>query len=186
MDPSISNFKSFTQRVISELKENLKSIRTGRANPAIVENIIAEVYGGSTKLKIMELATITTEGPSTIVVAPFDPSTTADIERAILKSPLGITPQSQGTRLLLRVPPMSQEQREKVSKVIGVMIEEKKVMIRNERDESRKRIKSQLEKKELTEDDKYRMEKDIDTITQDAMGEIETIKESKQKEIMEV
>lgn len=69
----ISEFKSFTQKIIGQLKEDLKAIRTGRANPALLENIIADVYGGSTKLKLTELATLTTEGPSTLVVVPFDP-----------------------------------------------------------------------------------------------------------------
>lgn len=183
---SIQNFKTFTNKVIFDLKENLKTVRSGRASPALVENIMAEVYGGSTKLKLMELATITTEGPMTIVVSPFDPSTVTDIERAILKSPLGISPQLQGTKLMVRVPPLSQEQREKMLKVIGGMIEEKKIIIRNERDEVRKGIKLQLEKKEITEDDKYRLEKDIDTVTHEATDSIESIKESKQQEIMEV
>ena len=182
----ISEFKSFTQKIIGQLKEDLKAIRTGRANPALLENIIADVYGGSTKLKLTELATLTTEGPSTLVVVPFDPSTIVDIERAILKSPLGVSPQTQGARIIVRIPPMSQEQREKMLKIVTQTIEEKKVMIRNQRDEVRKGIKNDLEAKSITEDDKFRLEKDLDTLTQSANSEIQSIKENKEKEIMEV
>lgn len=182
----LSEIKSFNQKTIAQLKEDLKSIRSGRANPALLENLIAEVYGGSTKLKLMELATIMTEGPSALTIAPFDPSTASDIERAILKSPLGLTPQVQGARITVRIPPLSQEQREKLLKVISQAIEEKKQMIRNYRDEVRKRLKNQLEKKEITEDDKFRTEKEVDTITQEANNEIQSIRESKEKEIMEV
>jgi len=182
----ISGYKAFSQKIIVSLKEDLKSIRTGRANPAMVEGIVAEVYGGSTKLKLMELAAITTEGPAALVVAPFDPSTVSDIERAIFKSPLGISPQVQGTRIFVRIPPLSQEQREKMLKLVGSMVEERKVMIRNERDEVRKRIRAELDRKEITEDDKYRLEKDIDAATQSAMTEIDSMKESKHAELMEV
>lgn len=181
-----ANFKTFTQKIISQLKEDLKAIRTGRANPALLESIIAEVYGGSAKLKLTELSTITTEGASTLIVMPFDNSTVADIERAILKSPLGLNPQTQGGRIIVRIPPLSQEQREKMLKVISQTIEEKKIMLRNQRDEVRKTIKNQETAKEITEDDKFRLEKDIDTIIQDANTEISTIKSNKETEIMEV
>ncbi len=182
----LSEIKSFNHKAISQLKEDLKSIRSGRANPALLENLIAEVYGGSTKLKLLELASIMTEGPSALTIVPFDPSTTSDIERAILKSPLGLTPQVQGSRITVRIPPLSQEQREKLLKVISQSIEEKKQMIRNYRDEARKKLKAQLEKKEITEDDKFRTEKEIDNITQEANTEIQSIRENKEKEIMEV
>lgn len=182
----LANFKTFTQKVIAGIKEDLKSIRTGRANPALLEGIVAEVYGGSTKLRISELATITTEGPTALVIVPFDPSTVADIERAIQKSPLGLNPQSQGTRITVRIPPLSQEQREKMLKVIGQIIEEKKGMVRNQRDECRKTVRNQEENKEITEDDKYRLEKEIDIISQNASAEIQKIKDAKEAEIMEV
>jgi ribosome recycling factor len=186
MQPTTADFKKSAEQTISQLKEDLKAIRTGRANPAIIEGLIVETYGGSTKLKLMEISTITTEGPGTLVVAPFDPSTTPDIEKAILKSPLGITPQPQGGRLLIRIPPLSQEQREKLMKVISQKIEEKKVIIRNHRDDARKKIKSMLESKDVTEDAKFRFEKEIDAATSAFMSEIETIKDHKEKEIMEV
>jgi len=186
MDPLISGFNNSLQNIVIRLKEDLKTVRTGRANPVMLENLIVEAYGGQSKLKMMEVATITTEGPSIILIQPFDPSTVQDIEKAILKSPLGFSPQVQGTRLLIKVPPLSEEQRLKFTKLIGQIIEEKKSIIRNERDNVRKTIKSQFENKDLTEDGKFRLEKEIDNITQKFTSEIQQIKESKEKEIMAI
>ncbi|MBI4004992.1 ribosome recycling factor, partial [Candidatus Roizmanbacteria bacterium] len=162
-----------------------KSIRTGRANPSVLENIVVETYGDQTKLRLMELSSIMTDDPVTLTVSPYDPSTLSDIERAILKSPLGLNPQLQGNRIVVRLPPLSQEQRTKLMRVVNDMIEEKKNTIRNHRDEIRRKIKHLIEKKEITEDQKYRMEKDIDEITQTTMTTIQTIRENKEREIVE-
>ena len=182
----LNAFKTNIQLTISALKEELKSIRTGRANPAMIEDIIIEAYGGSTKLRLKELSTITTEGASALLIAPFDPSTIQDIEKGILKSPLGISPQTQGTRITIRIPPMSQEQRDKYVKLVGQMIEEKRSIVRNHRDDVRKKIREEFDKKILTEDDKYRMEKEVDTLTQKANEDIATVKTMKDAEIQQV
>ncbi|MBI4004577.1 ribosome recycling factor, partial [Candidatus Roizmanbacteria bacterium] len=94
-------FKSQIDRSLAALKEELKSIRTGRANPSVLENIVVETYGGQTKLRLMELSSIMTDDPVTLTVSPYDPSTLTDIERAILKSPLGLNPQLQGNRIVV-------------------------------------------------------------------------------------
>jgi ribosome recycling factor len=182
----VASFKNNLLATVNALKEELKGIRTGRANPAMVEDLIVETYGGSTKLKLRELATITTEGSSALLIAPFDPSTIQDIEKAILKSPLGVSPQTQGTRITVRIPAMSQEQRDKFIKLIGQMIEEKRVIVRNHRDDIRKGIKDDFDKKNITEDDKYRLEKEIDQITQKANEDLASVKALKEAEIREV
>lgn len=182
----IIQFEQNVQKVINFLREELKSIRTGRANPALVENLVVEAYGGQSKLKLFELATITTEGPAALVVIPFDLSTVSEIEKTILRSPLNISPQTQGNRIVLRLPPLSTEQREKLTKFVSQKIEEKKTNIRSFRDEARKKIKNSFEAKETTEDEKFRLEKEIDNLTQKYMKEVETIKENKEKEITEI
>lgn len=182
----LNDFKKNIQLTINALKEELKTIRTGRANPAMIEEMIIEAYGGSTKLRLKELSTITTDGASALLIAPFDPSTIVDIERGILKSPLGFTPQTQGTRITIRIPPMSQEQRDKYVKLVGQIIEEKRSIVRNHRDDVRKKIRDEFDEKALTEDDKYRLEKEIETLTQKANEDIATIKAAKDREIQEV
>jgi len=185
MDP-ISEFRQNSQKTIDSLKEDLKSIRTGRASPSLVENLGVETYGGQTKLRMLELATIMADGPSSLSIIPFDPSTIQDIEKAILKSPLGLTPAVQGLKIIIRIPSLNTEQREKYIKIVGVKVEEKKVTIRNQRDNARKIIKTSFEKKELGEDEKYRLEKEIDSQTVKFMEEINGIKENKENEIREV
>ena len=182
----LSTFKTNIALTITSLKDELKAIRTGRANPAMIEDIIIEAYGGSTKLRLKELSTITTDGASALLIAPFDPSTIVDIEKGILKSTLGISPQTKGTRITILIPPMSQEQRDKYAKLIGQMIEEKRSIVRNHRDDVRKKIREEFDKKILTEDDKYRLEKEIDTLTQKANEDIAVVKTSKEAEIQQV
>ena len=182
----LNTFKSNIALTVTALKEELKSIRTGRANPAMIEDIIIDAYGGSTKLRLKELSTITTDGASALLIAPFDPSTIQDIERGILKSPLGITPQTQGTRITIRIPPMSAEQRDKYVKLVGQMIEDKRSIVRNHRDDVRKKVRDEFDKKILTEDDKYRLEKEIDTLTQKANEDIAAVKAAKDTEIQQV
>lgn len=185
MDP-IGEFKQQSTKVIENLKEDLKSIRTGRATPSLVENMLVEAYGGQSKLRLLEVATITTNGPSALLISPFDPSILSDIEKSILKSPLGISPIVQGSTITLKIPALSQEQREKFIKLIGQKVEERKGIIRNLRDNARKTIKSAFEKKEITEDDKFRQEKEVDLASQKYMEEIEHHKEHKEVEIREV
>ena len=186
MDPIINEFKIQGRKTIENLKENLNSIRTGRASPSLVENIIVETYKGSAKLRLLELATITNDDPLTLSIIPFDPSTIIDIEKALLKSPLGTSPQNQGGKLILKLPPLSFEQRERILKIVNQKIEEKKQIIRNFRDEARKKIKAKFEKNEISEDQKYRLEKEIDLATQNLMDEIQKIKENKEKELIKI
>lgn len=186
MDEYQTEFKASCQRVIDQLKEELKSIRTGRANPAMVENLIVEAYGGQSKLKLMEMAMIINEAPLVLAVTPFDPSTVSEIEKAILKSPLGLSPRPQNNKILITIPPLSEEQREKMVKIINQTVETHRHSIRNHRDEARKKIKSDFGTKIITKDDKFRTEKEIDTLAQKIMEEIQIVKEKKDAEIKTV
>lgn len=182
----VTQFKQSAQKTILALKEDLKSIRTGRATPALVENLQITTYNGTTTLKLKEIAGISTEGPQTLVITPYDASTVGDIEKGILTSAMGLTPASQGSRILVRIPPLSQEQREKFIKIAGQMVEEKRVSVRGLRDENRRKVKVQFEQKTITEDAKFRLEKEIDSASTEIMEEIDSVKDSKEKEIREV
>ncbi len=186
MNSFTEEFNSKAEKIITSLREVLKTIRTGRANPSLVENLIVETYGGQAKLKLLELASIISEGPAVIAITPFDPSVLQDIEKAILKSPLGINPANQGNRIIIRIPPLSHEQREKMVKLISQEVETKKSSIRSLRDDIRKQIKLKFEAKEITEDDKFRWEKEIDNLIQKVFDEAKLIKEKKEQEIFEV
>ena len=184
MDQILSDFEKSCGSVLIHLKEDLGAIRTGKANPGIIENLPVETYGGQAKLRLMELSTITTAGPSLLMVAPFDPSTTKDIERAILKSPLGLSPRPDGTKLMITIPSLNEEQRQKMTKLVGQKAEERKVMIRNKRDEARKKIRNDFEAKNISEDQKFRLEKELDQLSQEFTEKIQEIREKKDQEIM--
>ncbi len=182
----VEQFKQNSQKIVLALKEDLKSIRTGRATPALIENVQVVAYGGSTTLRLRDIATITTEGSQMLIVVPFDTSTIGDIEKGILNSGTGLTPTTQGTRVMIKIPPLSQEQRDKFMKLANQKVEEKRVQIRGQRDEARRKIKSQFEAKTLAEDAKYRIEKDVDAASSELMKEVDAIKESKEREIREI
>ncbi len=182
MDAIVSDFKERAQRAVEALKEDLKTIRTGRATPALVESLVVEAYGG-TQMKLQEVATITTEGPQALLIVPFDISILQDIERAIQKSPMGFSGATQGTRVRISIPPLSQEQREKLLRVVSQKIEEKREAVRSLRDEGRKKVRGMVEKKEMSEDQKFRVERELDTAAQTYNQKIQDIKEAKETEI---
>lgn len=186
MDQLLNQFQQEGEKAINFLKEDLKTIRTGRANPSLVENLIIEAYHGQSKLKLFELATITTEGPTTIIITPFDPTITSDIEKAIFKSPLSLTPQTQSNKIIIRLPPLSTEQREKFIKLLNQKIEEKKIVIRNLRDDTRKKIRQAYQEKSISEDIKFRLEKEVDNITQKLINQIESLHKTKKEEISQI
>ncbi|PIZ65817.1 ribosome recycling factor [Candidatus Roizmanbacteria bacterium CG_4_9_14_0_2_um_filter_39_13] len=185
MHDIIPTFKSQTEELVSKLQAELKGIRTGRAHTGMIEGLQVEAYGG-TKMRLIELASITTESNDALVITPFDPSTVSDIEKGILASPLGLSPNTQGSRIVVRVPPLSEEQRVKFVKLVSQLVEETRNKVRYERDSIRKKIKQLEDAKELTEDDTYRLEKEVDAMTGKINNELQTVKESKEQEIMEV
>ncbi len=186
MNNLLNQFQQSGEKIINQLKEELSLIRTGRASSSLIENIIVETYQGQTKLKLLELATITTEGPQTLIVQPFDPSVLQDIEKAVSQSSLNLNPIVQSNRVLIKLPSLTEEQRKKLLKLTNQKIEYSRIQVRNQRDESRKKIRNYLENKEISEDEKYKFEKEIDKITQDLNDKIAKIKEQKEKGIMEI
>jgi len=182
----LSEFKQNLEKTVTDLKAEIAAIRSGRASPSLVENLLVETYGGQTKLKLMELATISTQGVSSLLIFPFDPAIISDIEKAILASPLGLTPRVEGKAIHLNIPPLSEEQRKRLTKIISQKVEAARERVRSIRDQARKKIKLALANKEISEDQKFRLEKEIDKITQEINQKIEQIKEKKEKEVMEI
>lgn len=181
-----TDFRNEAEKIINNLRTDLTSIRTGRASPSIVENITVETYQGQAKLKLLELASITASDAQTLNIIPFDMSTMKDIEKAILKSPLGMNPSTIGNKIVLKLPPLSEEQRHKILKVVNQKIEEKKEYLRIMRDNARKKIRHNFDLKQSTEDEKFREEKEIDNMSQKYNETISDIKHKKEKEIVEI
>ncbi len=182
----IASFRQKCQSTIAHTKESMGTIRTGRASPVLVERIPVTTYGGQATLKVMELATITTDGPQDLLIMPFDPSVLQDIENALRNAQIGFIVAVQGSAIRVKNPPLSSEQREKYAKLVSQYAEEGREQMRRERDEIRKAIKEQFDAKEMSEDQKYRQEEEIDKLTKTFTDSIDQMRENKQREVMTI
>ena len=174
------------QQAIDAVKEDLSSIRTGRATPALVEGIIVTTYGGSQKLRIVELATIATPDTRTILINPWDKSTLFDIKRAIEEIKSGLNPLVGEDVIRVSLPPMTQEDREAYTKLLGQKLENGKISIRRVRAEAMGDVGAAFERKEFGEDEKFQREERIQKLTDEYVGKIEDIGKQKEQELMQV
>jgi ribosome recycling factor len=169
---------------IASLKEDLAAIRTGRASPALVEKLSVEYYGQPTPL--IQLASISVPEPRQLLIRPFDPGSIKDIERAVQTSDLGLTPNSDGKVIRLNLPPLTEERRRDLVKVVHGRVEEAHVSVRNVRRDAIKDLRDFKEEKVISEDDLKRGEEETQKLTDEIIGEIDTMGKNKEKEVMEV
>jgi len=159
-------------------------VRTGKASPALVENIMVEVYGA--QMRVRELAGITTPEPRTLTIQPWDVNSLHPIEKAIQKSNLGLTPSIQGRAIRLFFPELSQERRQEFVKIIRKMAEDGRVAIRHVRRDAMEQLKKHAHDSGTTEDDAKQAEKEMQKLTDEYTGKIDQHLASKEKEIMTV
>lgn len=169
---------------LQSLENDLATIRTGRASPALVEHLQVEYYGAPTPL--MQLASISVPEPRSLLIRPFDPSTIKAIEKGILASDLGLNPNNDGKVIRLMLPPLTEERRRDLVKVVHTHLEESRIAIRNIRRDLMKDLREFEHEKMISEDDLKRGEEELQKLTDRMIASIETIGERKQKEIMEV
>ena len=169
---------------LSVLKEELNTVRAGRANPALLDKISVEYYGTPTPLK--NLSNISSPDPRTLMIAPFDPKSIPTIEKAINLANLGINPANDGKVIRLVIPQVTEERRKELTKIVKKMGEESKIAIRNLRRDANDDLKKAEKDGELTEDD---LKKELDGVqkkTDKAIKDVDDIVVEKEKEIMEV
>ena len=171
-------------KTLSVLKEVLNSVRAGRANPSLLDQIVVDYYGTPTPLKNM--SNISVPDPRTLMITPFDPSTVKDIEKAIQMSNIGINPSNDGKAIRLVIPPVTEETRKEKTKVIKKMGEESKVAVRNLRRDANDEVKKMEKNGELTEDDEKDELDEIQKLTDKCMKDIDNIVADKEKELMEL
>ena len=176
--------KERMDKAIAALTQDLNSIRTGRANPSLVELLPIEYYGTQTPLQ--ELASISVPESRSLLIRPYDPSSLINIEKAILTSDLGLNPNNDGENIRLVLPTPTEERRLELVKVLGIKAEEARISIRNIRRESIRNLRDFEEEKIITEDDQHRGEDKVQEITDNFIENIDSICERKEKEIMEV
>lgn len=170
-------------KAVGTLKRELASLRAGKANASLLDRISVEYYGTSTPLN--QLANISTPDSRTILIQPWDKGSLADIEKAIMKSDVGLTPSNDGSIIRLVVPMLTEERRMELVKVAKKLAEESKVAIRNIRRDANDSIKK-LEKTEISEDESKRYQDDVQKLTDKYIAESDKVLAAKEKEILEV
>lgn len=180
MDDIISQANSKFQRVIEVVRQDLATIRTGKATPGLIENVIVDAYG--TKMKLIELATITSPDAKTLIVTPFDNGNSSAIAKAIQDANLGLTATPEDTHVRVIVPPLSQERRQEFVKLAKTKTEGGKVMIRQARHEAMEHIS----KSTLDEDAQKRLEKEIQSGVDKHTEILDTMLSEKEKELINI
>ena len=179
----LEDVKRKMNKVLEILDQDLARIRTGRASVALLEGIKVEAY--DTTMPLPQVASLAAPEPRLLTVQPWDPTLLADIEKAILKSDLGLTPANDGKLIRLPIPTLTTERRKELVKVVKKMGEEAKVSLRNVRREGNDRFKDLKKDKEVSEDEAHRAQDEVQKITDDFIKKVDAQAADKEKEIME-
>jgi ribosome recycling factor len=171
-------------KVLEHLKTELSSLRTGRAHPSIVENIIVEAYG--VKTPIRGLANIIISDPRTLVVEPWDKSVIKDMEKAIQMANIGINPVNEGTKIRLSMPQMTEENRKEMIKIMGQKLEQSRISLRSVRETVKDEIAKAEKDKKIAEDEKFRATEELEKFVKEQNDEIKAIGDKKEQELMTI
>jgi ribosome recycling factor len=181
---TIKDSRDRFDKALHHLQDLLRTIRTSRASPALVEGIRVEYYGVPTPLS--QMASISIPEPRQILIKPFDPSVLGDVGKAILRSDLGVTPQNDGKVLRLTMPPLSGEQRKKYAAKVKELCEETRISMRNVRRDMNKHADGLLKESRLTEDESRRLHDEIQKLLKEYEEKVTQVHDKKTAEIMEV
>lgn len=184
-DPIPTETKQKMQKAIDSVWADFATVRTGKASPALVENIMIKAYGGTAVLRVLELATIHVQDVHTLVLTPFDKAVIGEIERGIADANVGINPIIDGTIIRINLPPLSEERRREFVKLIHQKAEQGKVTVRQIRQDgmnSAKRLKTDGG----SEDEMERIEREVQRLTDHFIGEIDSMAKQKEEELMKV
>ncbi len=180
----MENFKQKLEKIIEKLKSEVAGLRTGRATPALVEDLEVDYYGAKTPLKA--IASISSPEPRSLVIHPWDKNAIQPIEKAIQSSPLGINPITDREAIRLTIPSLTEERRRELVKLLGRHLENAKIQIRREREEILKEIERKEKAKEISEDEKFRQRGEVQKAVDEINRKIEEMGTAKEKEIMTV
>lgn len=169
---------------VDALRVDLASLRAGRATPALLEKVMVDYYGSPTPVN--QVASVTVPEPRMIVITPWEKSMLKDIEKAIMKSDLGLNPNSDGVCVRLNLPQLTEERRKDLVKVVGKKAEEYRVVIRNLRRDANDAIKKAEKAKEITEDEAKKGTESVQKLTDKIMKEVDAAAAAKEKEVMEI
>lgn len=180
----LKQLKEKLDGVIVQLRTEIAGLRTGRASPALVEDIEVEYYGTKTPMKAV--ASVSCPEPRTVVIAPWDKGAMPAIEKAIQSSSLGLNPIAERDVIRLTIPSLTEERRKEMTKLLGRHIEDARIEVRKTRDEALKSLETREKQKEIGEDEKFRLKNEAQKLIDEANKKIEDIASAKEKEIMTV
>ena len=180
----IANNEERLEKSIAALKREFGSLRAGRATPSLLDKVMVDYYG--TPTPVNQVAKVSVPEPRMVMITPWEKSLMHDIEKAIMKSDLGLSPNSDGTAIRLSIPQLTQERRQELVKTVGKKAEEAKVAIRNIRRDGNDAIKKLEKAKEITEDDSKKGQESVQKLVDKYIKTVDTLREAKEKEIMEV
>ena len=176
--------KERMRKSIDSLLNELSKVRTGRANAKLLDHVMVDYYGN--RVPINQAATVSVEDARTLAVMPWESNLVGDIEKAILSSDLGLNPTTAGTVIRIAMPPLTEERRKDLVKVVKNEAEKGRVAIRNIRRDANTDVKELLKEKEISQDEDHQAQDEIQKMTDEFIAEIETILEQKEKDLMEV
>lgn len=180
----MKELKDKMSQAVKAYSRNLATVRAGRANPALLDSVQVEYYGALTPLN--QLASVTVPEARLLLITPFDKSALTDMEKAIQKADLGLTPSNDGNVIRISIPPLTEERRKELVKVVGKFAEESKVQIRNIRRDANDQLKKAEKNGDITEDELRSYQDDVQTETDQFIKQIDQLTKEKEQEIMEV
>lgn len=184
VDEVLNETRSAMDKAVKSLKRDMTKVRTGRASVSLLDDVRVEYYGVPTPLS--QVATLSAPEPRLITVQPWEKNLIPEIEKALFKADLGLTPSSDGQLIRLPVPALTEERRREMVKIIKRMAEEAKISVRNARRDANDNLKMLEKEKEITEDDLKRSEKDVQQLTDQFVELIDSVVLKKEQEVMEV
>lgn len=187
MNPnSVDLARSQMQKILEVLKTDLSTVRTGRATPSLVENVVINAYQGSARMKVVELAHVAVSDSQTLLITPFDPTIIGEINKGIQEANVGFTPVIDGQLIRISIPLLSEERRQELVHLVNQKLEGGRIQVRQARHEGMTDVKKLLDNKEISEDDQQRLEKEIQKLTDDTISEIDALGKKKEEELMQV
>jgi len=171
------------EKSVEALKNQISKVRTGRASPSLLDGIMVDYYGAATPLR--QLANVTVEDARTLAISVFDRSMSPAIEKAIMASDLGLNPSSAGTVIRVPLPPLTEERRKDLIKVVRAEAEQGRIAVRNVRRDANDKVKALLKDKEISEDDERRSQDDIQKLTDGYIKKVDEALAQKEAELME-
>lgn len=180
----IKDAKMRMEKSIDALKQELAKLRTGRAHPTLIEHVMVNYYGNPTPLS--QVANIAIENSRTLMVTPWEKNIVADVEKAILTANLGLNPNTSGTVIRIPMPPLTEERRKSLVKVVGGEAERARVAIRNIRRDANQALKNLLKDKKISEDEERDAQTTVQKATDECVKQIDVVSVAKEKDLMEI